>query len=144
MTMTRALMNTIDSSQTVTIHPSGLASEGDGGFAPNGSYTWANALDSNDGDTSYVWSGGAFYNTFYVDMDDPGIGGSPTINSVTVKVVVKNSTAFNVDIGYKTGTNVIWKGDTHLHDPDFGRYHQLRRRCLDPDRSEQLQGGGLM
>ncbi|MHB8810796.1 MAG: Ig-like domain-containing domain, partial [Desulfobulbaceae bacterium] len=98
--------------QTMTIHPSGLAAEGGGGFTPTGG-DWADVLDSNDSDISYVYRCCTSASTFYVDMDDPGIGGA-TINSVTIKVVVKNSAANNVNIGYKTGTATIWKGDTSV------------------------------
>jgi predicted CxxxxCH...CXXCH cytochrome family protein len=98
--------------QTMTIHPSGLASEGSGNFAPTGG-DWNSVLDSNDGDLTYVSVCCQGFGTFYADMDDPGIGAA-TINSVTVKVVVRNSVAGNVNIGYKTGTGVIWKGNTSV------------------------------
>jgi hypothetical protein len=103
----------VSTPQTMTIHPSGLAAEGSGGFAPTGG-TWADVLDSDDSDITYVSVCCQGFGTFYVDMDDPDLGGA-TISSVTVKVVVRNSpSSYNVNMGFKTGTATVWKGNTSV------------------------------
>lgn len=101
----------VSTPQTMIIHPSGLAAEGSGGFVPSGG-GWADVLDNDDGDLTNV-NKNATMGTFYVDMDDPDISGA-TINSVTVKGVVRNTTSGNINIGYKTGTSIIWKGNTSV------------------------------
>ena len=105
---------------TLSLHPSGVAS--DGGFSPiNGS--WATVLDSNDGDASYVnYCCGPGGQIFYVHMDDLPAGlEAATIDSITIDVYARYLDgawpgaipyAGNVDIGYKTGTNTVWKGNT--------------------------------
>jgi predicted CXXCH cytochrome family protein len=104
--------------QTIVLHPSGVAD--DGGYTVTGG-TWADALDTNDGDTSHVYfccSGPG--QIFYVDMDDPALS-NVVINDLTVHVYARyvdgNSPnppviTGDLDIGYKTGTDTIWKGST--------------------------------
>ena len=99
-------------SSTLTLHPSGNASN-PGGYSVTG--TWAADLDSNDGDTSYAsrcCTGPTV--KFWVDMDDPtGLGGA-TINSITFHAYVRNtSSSHSADIGYMTdGATTVWKGST--------------------------------
>jgi hypothetical protein len=104
--------------QTLILHPSGVVSNG--GFLITGG-TWADVLDTNDGDAGYVYfccsSPGQ---TFYVDMDDSGLGGGVYIQDLTVYVYARyvnpggspTPVPGNVDIGYKTGTTTEWKGST--------------------------------
>lgn len=100
--------------QTVTLHPSGEASTG--GFSTTGG-TWADVLDTNDGDASYAYfccsSPGQ---TFYVDMDDPGLGGA-VIQSLTFHVYARYKSSpgggpytADVNIGYRTGAATEWRG----------------------------------
>ncbi len=104
--------------QTVTLHPSDVASAG--GFSVSGG-TWPDVLDTHDGDTSYAYfCCSAPGQIFYVDMDDLGLGGV-TIQDLTVYVYARyrNSPspggtpyAGNVNIGYRTGTSTVWNGNT--------------------------------
>ena len=107
------------SSNIMTLHPSGVVTGQDGGFAiQNG--TWENALDSNDGDASYAHkccTSPGF--SFTADIDDPSGLGSATINDVTIYVYAKyldgpwpNPTAIssNVNVGYNTGGSTVWSG----------------------------------
>jgi hypothetical protein len=104
---------------TLTLHPSGVASYG--GFTARGG-TWADVLDTNDGDATRVdYCCSSPGQTFYVDMDDPeGLEGA-TINSIAFYVYARYVAspgpgalpyAGNVDIAYKTGSNTIWEGNT--------------------------------
>ncbi|MDH3326099.1 MAG: hypothetical protein OEM38_05200, partial [Gammaproteobacteria bacterium] len=100
---------------TVTLHPSGLASNS-GAYTVTGG-TWADVLDSNDGIASYAvrcCTGPTA--EFLVDMDNPvGLSGS-VINSITFHAYVSHSAASGVtNIGYMTdGVNTVWKGDTTI------------------------------
>jgi hypothetical protein len=108
--------------QTITLHPSDIASN-PGGYSPYGG-AWSVILDSNDGDTRYAYSGtGSQGAIFYMDMDDPTGLGSITIQSLTFHVYARYVSGFSptpppypgvIDIGYKTGTNTVWKGDTSI------------------------------
>ena len=100
----------------LTLHPSGVFT--DGGFSTAGG-TWADILDSNDGDTSYAHACcGPSGQIFRVDMDDPNLAGN-AIDSIKIYVYARYLDgpwpgnvpyAANVDIGFKTGTNTLWKG----------------------------------
>ena len=109
--------------QTITLHPSDIASN-PGGYSTYGG-AWSVILDSNDGDTTYAYSGtGAQGAIFYMDMDDPTGLGSVTIQSLTFHVYARYVSGFSptpppspgvIDIGYKTGVRILcWKGDTSI------------------------------
>jgi len=113
------------SSDTVIIHPSGLASN-PGGFSTEGG-GWGDILDQNDGDASFALKCcGGPGDIFSVDMDDyPALNGS-TIESFTINVYTRYSThpdegtdAGNMDIGYKTGSTTVWLGDTYVDTPGY-------------------------
>lgn len=110
VTVTRASANS-----TTTLHPSGVASN-PGSYGVTGG-AWADVLDSNDGDTSYVercCTGPTV--KFWVDMDDPsGLTGA-TIHSITFHAYVRNtSSSDDVNIGYMTdGATTVWEGATTL------------------------------
>jgi len=110
--------------QSIILHPSGLSIE-TGGWSTVPTDAWETALDSNDGDGSYAvlcctspnWS-------FYVDMDDPGLG-DVTIQSITIYVYARYAThptggtaSGDVNIGYRTGTNTVWNGNTNISSAD--------------------------
>lgn len=115
--------------QMLVLHPSGVAS--DGGFTVTGG-TWADALDTNDGDASFVFfCCSAPGQTFYVDMDDSGLS-DVAIQSLTVHVHARYvdgaspsppPISGDLDIGYRTGTNTIWKGSTTTD--DSGNYNLI-------------------
>jgi len=107
------------SPQTLTLHPSGFNSQ-IGGWSTSGG-DWPDALDSNDGDSSYAvlcctspgW-------TFYADMDDPTGLDAAIIESITFYVYARYQSsptpgdiplAADVDIGYTTGANTVWRGN---------------------------------
>jgi len=84
---------------TLTLHPSGPAT-GDNVTYSGGTAT--DALDTNDGDTSYGESVGSS-NDFYLEIDDSSK--TSTINSVTVYIVATRSGGvgtMNFNIGIKT------------------------------------------
>ncbi len=105
--------------QTMVLYPSDVASNN--GFTTAGG-SWADILDNNDGDASYAHACcGPAGQYFYVDLDDPtGLAGA-TIESITISVYARYLEgqwpgalpyAGNIDIGYRTGTNIIWTGNT--------------------------------
>ena len=110
---------------TVIIHPSGLAYN-PGGFSTEGG-SWGDILDSNDGDASFALKCcGPPGDIFSVAMDDyPALNGT-TIESFTINVYTRYSThpetgtdVGNMDIGYKTGSNTVWIGDTYVDTPEY-------------------------
>lgn len=78
---------------TLTLTPSGLV-DNSGGFSVTSGATWADALDEDDGDASYVYLCCTDpYQSFTVDLDDPvGLQGA-VITSVTVHVAARATTA---------------------------------------------------
>jgi hypothetical protein len=102
-----------DTSQTLTIHPSGLASN-PGSYSTTGG-AWADVLDSNDSNSTYAsrcCTGPTV--KFWVDMDDPVGLEDATINSITFHAYVRNtSTGHSVNIGYMTDdSTTVWIGST--------------------------------
>ena len=131
-------------SGTVTLHPYDVASN-PGGYAIN-SGDWTTALDSNDGDATYAHRCCAPPGFIcYVDMDDPeGLEGT-TIDSITIYAYARcvvspgdsSPAAGSIDIGYKTGTATIWKGDTSID--TTGNYNLIVSSTFTTD----SDGGGL-
>ncbi|MEW6599461.1 MAG: Ig-like domain-containing protein [Nitrospirota bacterium] len=108
----------------LTLHPSGLASNPGGYWTVPGSDQWASYLDSNDGNSTYVTSNtGSQGAVFSMDMDDPaGLEGT-AIQSISFHVYARYVSGWSpsppaypgvINIGYKTGTNTVWKGDTSI------------------------------
>jgi hypothetical protein len=106
------------------LHPSGAASNPGGYWTVPNSDQWASYLDSNDGNSTYATSNtGSLGAIFSMDIDDPdGLAGT-TIQSITFHVYARyvsgwapNPPAYAgvINIGYKTGTNTVWKGDTSI------------------------------
>lgn len=108
--------------QSIILHPSGLASNPGGYWTVGGD--WQNVLDNNDGDTTYATSNtGKQGAIFYVNMDDPSGIESATIQSITFHVYARYVSGWSpvpppypgvIDIGFKTGVNTVWKGDTSI------------------------------
>jgi hypothetical protein len=131
--------------QTITLHPSDIASN-PGGYSTYGG-AWPVILDSDDGDTRYAYSGGgAQGQVFSVDTDDPVGLGSTTIQSITFHVYARYVDGFSpvapptpgtIDIGYKTGTNTVWKGDTAID--GSGNYNLVSSNTYTTD----SDGGAL-
>ncbi len=131
--------------QTITLHTSDIASN-PGGYSTYGG-AWSVILDSNDGDTRYAYSGaGSQGQVFYVDIDDPVGLGSTTIQSINFHVYARYVDGFSpvpppapgtIDIGYKTGTNTVWKGDTSID--DSGNYNLVSSSTYTTD----SDGGAL-
>ncbi len=89
-------------------------------FEVSASSSWATAMDSNDGDMSYVYRCcGRSGSTFSVGMDDPvGLAGA-TITGVTLHVSARylsspsptaTPRAGGVSVGYQTGASIQWSG----------------------------------
>lgn len=108
----------------LTLYPSGLASNPGGYWTVPVSDQWAAYLDSNDGDSTYVTSNtGALGAVFSMNMDDPaGLAGT-TIQSIAFHVYARYVSGWApsppaypgvINIGYRTGTNTVWKGDTSI------------------------------
>lgn len=134
----------------VVLHPSGLASDP---RDPSG-YTfrtvggpWSTILDSNDGDGSWAWKWGPPpTDTFWVNMDDPNaLLGGKTITGITLYAYARYMSSAkpdaipytgNINIGYKTGTATVWKGNTSLD--DSGNYNLVisSSYSLDSDGGE--------
>jgi hypothetical protein len=109
--------------------------------------TWATAMDSDDGDTSYVYRCCTSPNqAFTVSMDDPaGLQGA-TIDSVTLHVMARYLNgpwpggvpyAAGVSIGYQTGTATQWSGSVVLD--TSGSYNQVSTLTFTTD----SDGGAL-
>jgi hypothetical protein len=107
------------SAAAVTLNPSDMVSN-PGAYAVSNYSTWATALDSNDGDVSYVYlcctSPGQ---SFTMSMDDPTGLEWATIESVTIHVTARylegpwpNALPYaaGVNIGYQTGSATRWSG----------------------------------
>ncbi|OGQ98305.1 MAG: hypothetical protein A2521_11895 [Deltaproteobacteria bacterium RIFOXYD12_FULL_57_12] len=102
------------------LHPSGLnAALGAGLWNAFGQ--WATYLDSNDGGMTWVYiPGGSGVSAFYVDMDNLGsCSGVMNIRlSAYVSPTLGGTNPYNLpadfDIGYKTGTNLVWSGTTTI------------------------------
>ncbi|MDH5301220.1 MAG: cadherin-like beta sandwich domain-containing protein [Gammaproteobacteria bacterium] len=114
-TYTLNITRAAGSSTALILHPSSLANN-PGSYSVTGG-TWADAMDSNDGDTSYAsrcCTGPTV--KFWMDMDDATGLSNVAINGVTVHAVVKNtSTTQDVNIGYMTdGVNTVWQGATSV------------------------------
>jgi hypothetical protein len=103
----------------VILNPSDMVSN-PGAYAVSNYSTWATALDSNDGDVSYVYlcctSPGQ---SFTMSMDDPTGLEWATIESVTIHVTARylegpwpNALPYaaGVNIGYQTGSATRWSG----------------------------------
>ena len=104
---------------TLVLHPAGLASN------PGGYWTlpiveqWETALDTADGDESYVTSPtGGPGAVFSMAMDDAGLTGA-TITSVTLRAAARYVSGWapvppcysgNLAIGYTTGATTVWTG----------------------------------
>ncbi len=122
----------------LTLHPSDVSSSG--GFSVAGGI-WSDSLDTNDTDASYAHyccSGPG--QIFYVDMDDPvGLAGA-TIESVRISVYSRYVAGLwpspapaigAVNIGYRTGTDTVWVGDT---DTDMsGAYNLIQSIAYTTD-----------
>lgn len=89
-------------------------------FEVSPSSSWATAMDSDDGDMSYIYRCcGRSGKTFTVSMDDPvGLDGA-TITRVTLYVSARYLSspsptatpyAAGVDVGYQTGAATQWNG----------------------------------
>ncbi len=105
------------SGSVLIISPSDMVSN-DGAYTVSSGSTWATAMDSDDGDMSYVYRCcSAPGLAFTMNMDDPaGLQGA-TIESLTIHVMVRylagpwpNAVphAGGVQVGFKTGTNTLW------------------------------------
>jgi len=110
--------------QTLTLHPSGIASNPGGYWTVPTADQWPTYLDSNDGDATHATSTtGAQGAVFYVDMDDTsGLSGA-TIQDITFYTYARYVSGFSpdpppypgtLDVGYKTGASTVWKGDTAI------------------------------
>ncbi len=110
--------------ETVTLHPSGLASNPGGYWTVPTANQWDTYLDSNDGNSTYVTSNtGSQGAILYIDMDNPVGLDTATIQSITFHVYARYvsgwspsppAVAGNLDIGYMTGTSTVWKGSTSI------------------------------
>ncbi|MCU7918263.1 MAG: hypothetical protein KZQ95_07870 [Candidatus Thiodiazotropha sp. (ex Epidulcina cf. delphinae)] len=125
--------------QSVSLNPSGVVNAG--AYTPNTGSTWASALDSDDGDASYVkLCCTSPSQTFTVSMDDPvGLGGT-TIQAVTIHISARYLAGpwpgavpylANVDVGYKTGTSTTWSGSVALD--TSGNYNQVISQTFTTD-----------
>ncbi|MFC1718176.1 hypothetical protein ACFL6S_31260 [Candidatus Poribacteria bacterium] len=131
---------------TLILHPSGFYSSPGGTWSPiNG--TWAEVLEDDDADDTYATSSTGGVYELYVDMDDPtGLGGA-TIQDITIYVHARYVTAGGpaprppyagwVDIGYQTGTNVVWRGDFRT-DGVTGDYDEIISDTYTTDSDEGL------
>ncbi len=105
--------------QSVILYPSDLASSTAGWLTIGGA--WSDALDTNDGNTSYAYlCCTAAGSAFYLDLDYPVGLESAVFQSITFHVYARYRTspggadipyAGPVNIGYKTGTNSVWNGN---------------------------------
>jgi hypothetical protein len=128
--------------EALILHPSGVVSSG--GFNPTGG-AWADVLDTNDGDASYVsYCCSSPGQIFYVDLDPAGLTGV-SINSIKIHVYARcldgpwpgpSPVAGNVNIGYRTGTSTVWKGNTSID--DSGSYN-----LITFDANNDSDGGSL-
>lgn len=109
---------------SLILHPSGVASNPGGYWTVPNSDQWASYLDSNDGNSTYVTSNtGSQGGIFSLDMNDPaGLSGT-TIQSITFHVYARYVSGWSpnppayagvINVGYKTGTSTVWKGDTSI------------------------------
>jgi hypothetical protein len=105
------------SGSVLIINPSDIMSN-DGAYSVSNGSTWATALDSEDGDMSYVYrccAGPGL--AFTMNMDDPaGLQGA-TIESLTIHVSARYldgpwpnavPNAGGVEIGYSAGATTLW------------------------------------
>lgn len=128
--------------ESLILHPSGVFSSG--GFNPTGG-TWADVLDTNDGDASYVaYCCSSPGQIFYVDLDPADLT-DVSINSIKIHVYARcvdgpwpapSPVVGNVNIGYKTGTSTVWKGNTSTD--NSGSYN-----LITFDANEDSDGGSL-
>jgi len=127
---------------TLTLMPSGLVDNG-GGFSVTPGSTWADVLDEDDGDASYVYLCCTDpYQSFTVDLDDPvGLQGA-VITGVTVHVSARATTGpqqyaspymawYGVNIGYQSGTAIQWSGGLTLD--RSGNYKQISTQTFTTD-----------
>lgn len=123
----------------VNLYPSGELYSG--GYLLSDGSTWASALDSNDGDTSYVHicctAPGMF---FGVNMDDPIGLEDATIHSITLHISARylegswpNAAPYlgYVDVGYRTGASPQWSGQMALD--TSGNYNLVASQTFTTD-----------
>jgi hypothetical protein len=108
------------SGSTLIINPSDIMSN-DGAYSISSGFTWATALDSDDGDMSYVYRCcSAPGLAFTMSMDDPAGLEGVSIESVTIHVMARYLDgpwpsavpyAAVVDLGYRSsGATTLWSG----------------------------------
>lgn len=134
------------SGTSLILTPSGMVSN-PGAYSVSSGATWTSALDSDDGDMSYVYlcctSPGQ---SFTVSMDDPvGLQGA-SINSVTIHVMARylegpwpNAVPYAAggNLGYQTGASTQWSGSVTTD--ISGSYNQLSTQTFSSD----SDGGAL-
>ena len=125
---------------SLVLTPSDMVSN-PGVYSVSSGSTWATAMDSDDGDMSYIYlcctSPGKM---FTVSMDDPaGLQGA-TIDSVTLHVMARyldgpwpNAVPYaaGVSIGYQTGSATQWSGSMVLD--TSGSYNQVSTLTFTTD-----------